>query len=252
MAVVEDKVGGRSLLYLTAYEPASGENKLLRVTLKGGTVSEPVELVRYASHDIEGQGQLQVSYQGKELVVYNHLSELGWYDHKEAELVRFSLDEDYKPLSGTIKTTPVPAGNLAKGSVQYSQDGKFLYYAQEALVLLQGTTTIQAVVKQGLEGQLASAGQAIATGSKGDISLSEGTFFSFGESAPAGKLWQEHNLVSKLLPDLAAPAGSRFISALSYAPHRVEQYNGLDGVLVRSVGQKDYDSKTTWATYAYW
>lgn len=101
MAVVEDQVNQRILLFATRYIPPAGSDVLGTLELVSFTISLPDFFNDAQVHatipaiDPDGLTDVQISPDGKKLSLIDYRQNLGWFDQREAEVLIFDLDENF-------------------------------------------------------------------------------------------------------------------------------------------------------------
>ena len=140
MALLEDNINNRNLLYMTRYVPAPdpeaclGEMELVYVEITPTSVSAPVFMTRIETGDETGLGELQLSNDATELVYYNRGLSISGFAHRMVELNVFSLNGDHTQiLTNTTFVRPDDySGTYGKASVDFTPDSD-LFYSQNGI-----------------------------------------------------------------------------------------------------------------------
>ncbi|NQY09955.1 MAG: hypothetical protein HRT71_10645, partial [Flavobacteriales bacterium] len=136
-AVISDYENRKSHVYMTRNRVIDGVQKglVFSTTLDENGFS-PIALQGvYLSTETYGEGEIEISPNAKTLSIYNHNTNLGWTDYKDAEIVSFQLDADYN-LNPVPTTVSIEGGNIGKGRMKRAADDQGVYFAQNALYQL--------------------------------------------------------------------------------------------------------------------
>ena len=94
LTLLEDDYTNTGMLYATQYIPGTGSPiGTLNVVAFTITTNSPVQVPQVMTSFptvSNGYSELQISPDGKKLVVYNHLIKTGWFDHQESEIRTFN------------------------------------------------------------------------------------------------------------------------------------------------------------------
>ncbi len=274
MAVVEDNPRSRSYIYYTMHDGMTHVSSLNRVVIAlddvGNATFESEELVAsYESYDQYGDGEIQVAPDGSSITIYNHLQQIGWFNHSLAELLTFKLNSEYGVAYATTnqvvnnqvqavnapvaKRLPLPDNNLPKGTFDYSADGTAFNIAQ---TYLQNYATSKIVYTENVSSTTVSS-FTLNSASVGDIrhvnTIPAGAnppeynnyFFAKGENSADNwfaEAYYTHQPATNYV--LASVDPNEFLDgALPYQPHRVFTNVIEEFVTARVAGNKEYELK---------
>ena len=253
-AAVEDHVNEKVVLYASHYTDGAtlGITGLVRFELNSDALTSNLLITKttertYASQDVEGEGDLQISPDGKKLTVYNHKENVGWSAQQLSELRSYSLSNNYELITaiGSIQesVTQVDRGTVPESSQDISKDSKYIYYTQKEIAYTISPTSYQAVYKQRLTG---SAAELIKIDVYGNIRRGKDKNVYVAEANNALISSNKIDIFGISTDELtkAITISNQITGALPMQVHKVytkmpeeEQY------LVRLVGKKVYELK---------
>ncbi|MBI2967015.1 MAG: hypothetical protein HYY40_04285 [Bacteroidetes bacterium] len=142
IAAIADNATGQNLVYMTRYIPPvtpadPGTTQIVAFEFSSSTAGTPVPQVvaEVAGYDTGGEGELQISPDGKRLAYYNRKLNIGGFSHKQVEVNIMTLTADRKSIvpGQTIVTTDNGAGTYGKSSVDFSAEQDLTYYNQRGI-----------------------------------------------------------------------------------------------------------------------
>ena len=138
MVVVEDNLSEKNVLYMTRFIPSEthdelGTNQILAFDFdKSGEIPQGEVIAEMESMDKNGQGELQISPDGKKLAYYNRKRSIAGFAHQEVEINVFELDNSRKTVVDSYAFSGDEGGSYGKSSVEFASDGK-LYFNQRGV-----------------------------------------------------------------------------------------------------------------------
>ncbi|MFM7023776.1 MAG: PKD domain-containing protein [Flavobacteriales bacterium] len=141
MTAMEDGMTGRNLLYLTRYnapvvQAELGKKEVLVYEFKTGEKGSPSPtlMAEIAGMDEKGEGEIQLSKDGKYLLVYNKKKKLGGFEHKEMEITLLGLQASRtEVVPGSVVTMISSGGNYGKGSLDFTDAGNVVFNQQSTI-----------------------------------------------------------------------------------------------------------------------
>ncbi len=239
MAVLENHAEKRVRIYATAHEAASHQSTLYTIDIEDGQVYAPEPVLSYASHDREGDGELKISPDGRKLYIYNHGRNLGFFAHREAEVLNFQLDAAGNVLRAD-SSYALSYGNKGKGSLEAGHSSRWLYVSRTGLVNYTGpdSSSHRSVHRVAVENSHSVQSYEV-TPTSGDVRL------RYSDSVHVSPYGSD----SLLRTEDGLFAGALHVRGLSHTltgyqsqpPHRVYDREVLELVALRSVGSKSYE-----------
>jgi Leucine-rich repeat (LRR) protein len=202
LTALEDRSTEQVYLYATRHK--NGTSELVVLTLDSLGQQAQQTLVREAGVDEQGEDELQLSPDGKQLVWYQLGNRLGWFSHRQMQPKVYKLSEDHLSVSnGRLLTLPNGDQATDLASLDFDQNSQTVTYSQRGLAT---TATWQVTLSSNaLSKNNVNAG-GLRRGQDGIVHLEAG-----------GLPVQVHTL---LAPDLSTAKA---------------------GIAYRSVGQKQYE-----------
>ena len=254
MALLEDQLNGRNLVYATRYVPSEdpaaclGEVELVVFEITDQGASLPQYLGRVESSDLLGEGELQLSPDGTMLLYYNHRENIAGFAHRHMSVEVFGLDGSHTQVT-TLSSIMNPndyAGNYGKGSLDFTATGG-LYVSQHGIYEQNNTVGQQdGSAKQMLyyDPLTQTLGYAAAAGDHQYWEVRRGkTQLMYvpteGEAAVYNE-WANYGAGVPVLPTQPVQTGYELLSHLPVQPHVIMASRG-DVVLTRAVGYKRYE-----------
>ncbi|WP_298487865.1 hypothetical protein [uncultured Maribacter sp.] len=246
MAVVDDRKNKQAYIYATTHSgavvdvdgtiktPPQATVVRFVITETGTITEEGVVIPAFDSYDTKGNGELQISLDGKSLNMYNYTDlATQWTGLGQAEIRTWPFNQEWLPIEENAKEVAL-GGNIGKGSVLNT--GTELYYTQRTHEV--STTTETVAVKR------ASDGQVLAT-DLGDLRANKNdNFYYFAQGKNQGA---EYNLIATNTTALAnLPVSDN--GATGFQPYQPYTINGVtaaenNGVVYRTIGKKYYELK---------
>ena len=239
MAVLENHAANRVRIYVTAHEAAAHQSTLYTIDIEEGRVYAPEPVLSYASHDREGDGELQIAPDGRKLYIYNHGKNLGFFAHREAEVLSFQLNASGNVLRADSIYT-LAYGNKEKGSLEPGHTSEWLYVSRTGLVNYAGSgqDRHRSVYRIPVAGSHTESVSEVASVS-GDSRLrySDSLYVTAGGEEHLLRVHEGlfGNTVQQTI------LSHRFTGYQSMQPHRVYDREVLELVALRSVGDKSYE-----------
>lgn len=239
MAVLENHAANRARIYVTAHEASSNESTLYTIDIEEGQVYAPEPVLSYASHDREGDGELKISPDGRVLYIYNHGKRLGFFAHREAEVLSFQLDASGNVLRADSGYA-LSYGNKGKGSLETGHTSEWLYVSRTGLVNYAGSgqDRHRSVYRIPVAGSHTESVSEVASVS-GDSRLrySDSLYVTAGGEEHLLRVHEGlfGNTVQQTI------LSHRLTGYQSMQPHRVYDREVLELVALRSVGSKSYE-----------
>ena len=228
LTLLEDYYTNTAMLYATQYTPDSslGTLSIVAFTITEYTIAQtPVVMTSFPSLS-NGFSELQISPDGKKLLVYNHKIKCGWFDHQQPELQVFPLGTDFKIVSNPV-VTPYHVTTLAGAtktgmSADFTADNRYIYYGQDMLVEMNSSAggektvwrydtrdTVATLVKSGLMGD-------VRRGDNGDINVAGLNYRTFDN-------WSQDPEGDITLNTPSATIGDSLTGALPIQSHKIYQ-----------------------------
>ena len=251
LAAVEDHLNDKVILYATRYTDATtglGSTDLVSFTIGNQTQVTALEKVQesYPSYDPNGEGDIQISPDGKALVVYNHKEEVGWTAQQLAELRVYDVASDYSLLTQAgrqnSRVLSIDRGTIPSSRLDLSGASKYVYYTQKEIAYNISPTSYEAVYREKLIG---STPELIKADIYGDLrrgkdknvyTANNSTSIDSYKEDPLGNVLEDAGKVITL--------GNSSTGALPLQVHRVyDRMSPIEAIYCRLLGKKDYELK---------
>lgn len=246
MAVIEDYAKGKSYLFTTRHDAVAHKTTLYRIEITQDGLEEAEPLVEFDSYDQEGEGEIQIAPNGKELYVYKHLETHGFFAHRDAEVRTYVLTADHMvgkyAQNEAVKTYRYGYGNIPKGTVEAGHTSDWMYVAQTSLVnFAAGETTNKVVNKEALVTNSTVNGAEVSTGKTGDIRRAEqGIAYQFNTRSEIFTTWPD-GIFFTASNVTEIDLGAKSSGYLPHQPHRIYPKTVDEILVTRAVGSKVYE-----------
>lgn len=246
LAVIEDYVKNKSYVYATSYDETSHKTSLLLIEIGEQGPESPEIIAEYESYDEKGDGELQISPDGKKIAIYNHKKAYGFFAHRDIEVITYALDGNHKVIDDSRDFTSRNSftytyGNHPKGSVEFGSTSGWIYVGQTSLVNFLAEGVNKQIIKEKLSEETIVTGKQISTGYRGDLRRSESeTVYLIRRKQQVLSYWSDAVLSDHAVTDVTHE-GVTFTGYLAYQPHRILPKDQIEVVALRSVGNKYYE-----------
>ncbi len=270
MAVIEDHINERSILYTSRYIPQTGDycigtTEIVAYEFDGIPNSIPVETIiaSLESGDKFGQGEIQISRDGNMLVYYNRKNEISGFAHQVVEINALELSGDKLSVANTEVITrnyhaepnldlAAHYGTYGKASVDFTTDNS-LYFGQNGIFEENSLNPTDVTVMDGSEKQVhyynVTDGTLAFTMVPGENQYSEvrrgkDLYYYVPTEEAANTLNSlEQGVIAPNFNYALAPTNYSLLSSLPSQPHKILNVDNQTQNLCRLVGTKHYEFK---------
>lgn len=173
LQVIEEYSTGKVYLYASRYvAPTVGQDigtlelTWFEITENKITQSPKVVATYPALNDI-GQSEMQISHDGRKMVLFNHKKRAGWFDHQNTDVYVVPLGYDYKVVNNNVTSNKVSTLGATYTGVSAEfydgENGRYMYFSRDLLVKLSASAGSERSVvrydsRNGTETDLANSG----------------------------------------------------------------------------------------------